>query len=1116
MAFKSYLVEKYENTHENIYFRSLSNYLTNHFEKKNGLHVLVGNLSVGGQALDAIFIKNGAIIVIDFKDYSGTLEFSENGPWRIKTEKENMVFVAGGGRSRNPFQQVNSYRFTLFQFLSEKQNAILTVNHDNISWDHTCGIVLFQRRIYFDHNTIPAHIQRKFHITDNDNFISRLNDIHSSNLYLNDDEIKNITSVLSISEDVLFDASAAVEEDKKLLSYDPDKMQKIRQLLPAGISDKVKKTLSFYNTMISVEKLNEASVTDIFHLPIDWNAISVEKYTLDLSLNTTFLNVFLQNRQENFPKNLFISVNVNLNNETVPLFYGVSVHSEIEDYQKININFNGFDLFSAVLSELSLTEDIIEEISQKLTESVLLHEKISIVSEILDIPISLDSTISVGLSDESKFTLQLQAEYRNWLNGHVLLPVRNSVLDSFLTNSDILFKNNIENFKYVQITDLNNYQKKAVRAAFTQPLLIITGPPGTGKSQVVMNIMANAVVNSQKVLFASKNNKAVDNVYQKINDLLTTDYFIRLGNNEINASTNDILSRTVGLINSEKLTDQQEELSQVQLNHNKLLESQSELIKKIRSIPVLRKNLEKKIEQQSVIKNDFDIWMGTLSEIHKKLYIDRNIKFNISLSEINEIILIIQNSKGFFSKLSFNLFHKKKVTESIKKINRALPAELLQYIEKEQPYFSPDKKMTQSFAYNMNLIKSEYASQEEISHKNADFKMQLEEITNDIKELQSTYDRLLKEEPQNRLKLAKLEPMIVDSSRKLLKTVINEKLRNTDPYTIVRYAEHLTNGIPWKREEQLEFSNVTQNFLTTYNVVSISNLTVKKAFLQEPGIFDLLIIDEASQCDIASVLPLLYRAKKVVILGDPLQLPHITSIKKQEQEFIADQLDIAVTDHNYVKDSLFIKAEKVSNKNKLKQVFLKEHYRCHPQIIEFCNMHFYRVLAGQELEIKTKNTDFTLGLPGLHWFDVKGKVENNRNVNIAEIEVCVTVVKELSEKFPSATIGVVTPFAHQKQALQKAFLHFESKNLTVDTVHRFQGDEKDIIVFSLVVSENGKDSLHRFINYHSAYLLNVAVSRAKSSLLVIGNRGYCEALTDDRGKTLLSRLATYSELIANN
>ncbi|MBD8018136.1 AAA domain-containing protein [Kaistella pullorum] len=1116
MAFKSYLVEKYENTHENIFFRALSSNLSEHFENKNGLHILVGNLSVGGQAIDAIFIKNGAIVVIDFKDYSGTLEFSENGPWRLKTEKEKIVFVAGGGRSRNPFQQVNAYRFTLFQFLSEKQNNILTVNHDNISWDHTCGIVLFQRKIYFDHNTIPAHIQRKFHITDNDNFISRLNDIHSSNLYLNDNEIKNIISLLSISEDDLFDASAAIEEDKSLLSYDPDRMQKIKQLLPAGISDQVKKTLTFYNTMISVEKLNEASVTDIFHLPIVWNAIAVDNYTLDLSLNTTFLNVFLQNRQENFPKNLFISVNVNLNNETVPLFYGVTVHSIIEDYQNINIDFNGFDLFSAILSELSLTEDIIEEIAQKLTESVLLEDKISIVSEILDTPISLGNTISVGLSDESKFTLQLQAEYRNWLNGKAPLPARNSVLDSFLTNSQISFKNNIENFKYVQITDLNSYQKMAVRAAFTQPLLIITGPPGTGKSQVVMNIMANAVVNSQKVLFASKNNKAVDNVYQKINDLLDTDYFIRFGNNEINASTKDILSRTVGLINSENLTDQQEELSQIQLSHNKLLELQSELIKKIRRIPELRKNLEQKNEQQFVIKNDFDTWMRTLSEIHKKLYIDRNIKFNISLSEINELILIIQNRKGFFSKLSFNLFHKKMVTESIKKINSALPTELLQYIEKEQPYFSPDKKITHSFADNLNLIKSEYASQKEISHKNADFKMQLDEITIEIKELQSTYDKLLSEEPQNRLQLAKLEPSIVDSSKKLVKTVINEKLRNSDPYTIVRYADYLINGISWKREEQSEFSRVTHDFLTTYNVVSISNLTVRKAFLQEGDIFDLLIIDEASQCDIASVLPLLYRAKKVVILGDPLQLPHITSIKKQEQEFIADQLDIAVPDHNYVNDSLFLKAEKVSNKNQLKQVFLKEHYRCHPQIIEFCNTHFYRVLAGQELEIKTKNTDFKLGLPGLHWLDVRGEVENNRNVNNAEIEKCVTEVKKLSEKFPSATIGVVTPFAHQKQALQKAFMNFQNKNLTVDTVHRFQGDEKDIIVFSIVVSENAHVSLHRFINYYSAYLLNVAVSRAKSSLLIIGNKDYCKALVDNKGRTLLSHLATYSEKTSKN
>jgi hypothetical protein len=92
MGFHSYLVEKFNTTHENRFFRHLNSKLNQALGDKDGSHVLIGNVSVDGQSLDAIFIKRGAIIVIDFKDYSGEVAFSENGPWKIKY-KNQLVFV---------------------------------------------------------------------------------------------------------------------------------------------------------------------------------------------------------------------------------------------------------------------------------------------------------------------------------------------------------------------------------------------------------------------------------------------------------------------------------------------------------------------------------------------------------------------------------------------------------------------------------------------------------------------------------------------------------------------------------------------------------------------------------------------------------------------------------------------------------------------------------------------------------------------------------------------------------------------------------------------------------------------------------------------------------------
>ena len=164
--------------------------------------------------------------------------------------------------------------------------------------------------------------------------------------------------------------------------------------------------------------------------------------------------------------------------------------------------------------------------------------------------------------------------------------------------------------------------------------------------------------------------------------------------------------------------------------------------------------------------------------------------------------------------------------------------------------------------------------------------------------------------------------------------------------------------------------------------------------------------------------------------------------------------------------------------------------------------------------IKTNPTSFKYGDVGFNWINVKGNVAEDLNVNVAEVEYCAKLVEYLHVKYPSASIGVITPFKHQKLALQKRIqLISNLKNTVVDTVNRFQGDEKDIIIFSLVVSDGAKPSLANFINFGSWFLLNVGITRAKSSLYVVGDKTYCRKLINNYGKTLLAHLADYDREI---
>lgn len=1111
MAYKSYLIERFDYSHENIFFREINEKLKSNYERRKGLFIFIGNVSIGGNHLDALFIKNGAIIVIDFKDYEGNLSFSENGPWKLTTEEEKMIFVAGGAKSRNPFQQVNAYRFALFQLLSEKENLILEQNH-KVKWDYTSAIVLFQRKIKYNPRSIPAKVARYFHISDIDDYDKLFDDLNTNWLNLTDNEIIKILSVLSVDTTIEYDSSKEIIEHTHELKYTPVQIDRIKKLIPKenDISiDKAMKSLLFYNAMIRLERLNESSVNDIHQYNINWSFVDFSNYKLDITINKKFLDVFAKNQAANFPKNLFISIDMYFDKRKIPLFYTIIMFSEIDNIEFIPINFNNFSLFTQTLAELQLTEDIIHELITSINTCETLGEKINVVRKILEVDIKFADSISLGLSNESLYTAQLQAEFNYWIKRKVIIPPTLSVFRSLLT-ADMLPKGKISKIDYLQITQLNKSQQKAVKSAFSQYLSVITGPPGTGKSQVVMNILANGVYNNQKVLFASKNNKAVDNVYERINSLLNSDYFIRLGNEQTNAKTVRKINLFKNKINTKKIIYQKSDYSESRRQLNLLMQEIEQINYRLDRMPILENNYTELKSQKEQYEIEYNSWIKSQKELDIEFYINKDLNYNSVLkSDSKRKLLLLKNTKGYFKTLLYNIFYKNNVYRFVKKLNSNLPDELKQFVDSNAPYYSENMSEIDSFILNINFILEEKQKQEQI-HKQYNY------FTQAIKKCETQINTVVSELNEYKLhiveynnRLLEIEKEFINISKKTLLLKINQNLYESNTYVLDSYANYLASGVPWKNEEKKKFHNISKQFLDIFNVISISNLTIKKAFLQEPEIFDLLIIDEASQCDIASVLPLVFRAKRLVVLGDPLQLPHITSINKYEQNYALDKLGLSINEYNYIKYSFFHKAEIISNKNKLDQSFLNEHYRCHPDIIKFSNDNFYLPIAGQGLVIKTKPNDFKFGNTGFNWINVKGIVHPRKNINFQEVEKSVELVIRLRREFPEASIGITTPFKDQKITLVNALSKIS--NITIDTVYGFQGDEKDIMLFSLVVSPGCKPSLPRFINEYSSYQLNVAVTRAKSALYIIGDKEYCKKLKTNKGRdSFLAKLAQYN------
>lgn len=1115
MAYQAYLVERFDTTHENLFFRELNELLLNHYSKKKGLHILIGNLSIGGHKLDAVFIRSGTILVIDFKDYEGALTFSENGPWHLKSKDGKMLFVAGGAASRNPYQQVNAYRFSLFQMLSDNAKSILDANNTKVKWDHTNAMVLFHNNIFFDNESIPKKISRFFHITDKKNFINTLDALVSNYLIFEDNEILAILKTLNIASDAIFDQNTITEiEDKLVINNTQSLVYKLDRIIPSKLSDSALNNLGFYRTLLSIERFNEVEVSDISHVQFDWARVEDGgTYHLNLSLFKNFYDRFEKNRVGNFPKHLFVSINVSMNDMVIPLLYTTITNTEIISLLDVFVNFNSFELFTAVLTELQLPENVIEELNDAVSNENNYEAKIAAVSKILDIPLTIQGFISLGLSNEAMYSAQLQAEMDSLLKGRVEAPVKGSVLRSFLDLDSPINPLPPANINYIHINQLNNSQQAAVKLAFEQPLSIITGPPGTGKSQVVMNIMANAVYNNQKVLFASKNNKAVDNVYQRLNSLLETEYFIRLGNNEENKKTEDILTKFANETNQSKFEELNTKLHNSSIKVAKITARLSFLEQQLNKIPVLTNRINELKIQKDQANKEYELWKNTVDSKQYELYVKAKLTYDFSISELNNAVNKITKANGFVANLIYNLCQKSKISSFVENINQNLPKKIQDYVNASHPSIKIGVDAKQSMKQNLLFIAKESTLQKEMCEKDSGFITNLSNLSTEIIQLEKELKNLISQEKQFKVEIHDLQQKkIVQSKEALLDTIAVKKASATS-YKINAYKSYLSNGLPWKTDEQIMASSICDDFTNNFQAISISNLTIKKAFLLEPEIFDLLIIDEASQSDIASVLPLIYRSKRVCILGDPLQLTHITSVKKEEQNYVAEKLDISILQHNYIQNSLFLHAEQIANKNGLKQVFLNEHYRCHPEIIGFSNQFFYKQLAGQEMEIRTDARNFNIGHLGFNWVDVQGQVSEKGNINMAEVNKALELALALRKKHPKANIGITTPFKNQKDQLIKAIQPHPNLNVTVDTVHRFQGDEKDIMIFSLVCSTKGRASMNNFINFHAKNLINVGITRAKSALYIVGNKKYCSELVTNNQKSLLAKLADYTTLL---
>ena len=626
----------------------------------------------------------------------------------------------------------------------------------------------------------------------------------------------------------------------------------------------------------------------------------------------------------------------------------------------------------------------------------------------------------------------------------------------------------------LEVLPLNTEQAQAVDTALKSDLTIVTGPPGTGKSQVVTDLLANIAWNGKSALFSSRNNKAVDVVDVRVNALSKRPSLLRIGSNQYASRLAEIIEN---LLNASATPQDQTELEYLQQQYNTFVSREAGLKTQKDELVLKRNKLDEAEKTYCPVR---DLIGDRLCSLTKS-------DIGQASKSARELYSAAQKSKkennGFFARLFWGSTEPKRLA--------ALETAKAQYNEIAQRYGLASVENASAIESAQTVLKSAEEFDRAVSVA-IDYRGALESA-HDLTRLEEI-DRELLSIKQSRAVIAQ---KLWDKWLKANKVSISQEERR-DMSNFVA-AMKLTNNASLQENPELRkrYSKMIQLMTKYLQCWAVTSLSAKSRIPFEPHLFDYVIIDEASQCDIASIIPLLFRAKRAVIIGDPKQLQHISQLSSKQDLALLNKYHIDPM-WSYSANSLYALAAGKVEQGSIIQ--LRDHFRSCADIIEFSNETFYDGslrTATKYSALKTPPGE----KPGIRWIDVAGKAvrpNSGSAFNAEEVEQIVKELRRLVRAGYKGSIGVTTPFHLQAeritQALQKdqTLLSELVRNheFLADTVHKFQGDERDLMIFSCVVTDSAPAGTVGFLS-STGNLFNVAITRARSTLVVIGDYKYC-------------------------
>ena len=608
---------------------------------------------------------------------------------------------------------------------------------------------------------------------------------------------------------------------------------------------------------------------------------------------------------------------------------------------------------------------------------------------------------------------------------------RCSVLEAFLAGSTSATTGASDHL--IMPFHSNIDQRNAIRAALTHQISIIDGPPGTGKTQTILNLIASLIAQGKTIGVVAGANSAVDNVIDKLTEEGYGFLVASLGKAE----------RVKEFHQREGILEQRREAwakkastassgASARANEAALRAEEGRLValwEDARDIPQIRARL-------------------TATQRERFLFEEKMKESRRPLADISHLSVVRRSSETIADLLA--------LARCAPRPGRSPRG----FIERVRRYFAygslkgidlgdPDVQSALQFAF--------YEARER-------------ELTQRIEEAEARLARrgLVEESAAYRQR-----------SREALDAALLERFER----------EHPSRLSPCER-----LNRQTDILLRTYPVVASTCFSIRNNLAQDV-MLDWVIIDEASQVLLPQGMAALSKARNAVIVGDAKQLgPIFQGWDESKQAPAEERFDVR-------KVSLLDSVKMMAEAAQVPSTLLKEHYRCHPAIIEFCNRMYY---DGQLIPMRVPAEDapdpleIVYAAPGNHARRPArgGGFFSQREIEIiAQLEDMQVIREGIGAKEKDASgdfvLGVVTPFRAQATNLGQRIRAEQGdgqySRWLAETAHKFQGRGAGTVILSTVLNAGERSAAREF--YDADSMTNVIVSRAKDRFIVVTAHG---------------------------